>query len=700
MTIDVKIKRETLLTSPNVADQIDSETLAEIGTRVWDGWDIDAQSRGPWEDKMKESLDFALQVAEDKTFPWIGASNVKFPLVTIAALQYHARAYPSLLPGSDIVKCKVFAKDPDGELQRTADRIEAHMSYQLLEEDEAWEDNMDRVLITQPIIGCAFKKSYYDPVQGHNVSKNILAKDLYIPYYAESLETSPRITEIIYLTHNDVYERVARGLYVDYEDEPAPAQEGQGVLEAARSEAQGIVQPGDDPIQPIEFLEQHCFLDLDGDGYEEPYVVTVRKDTKQVYRIVARYFDDSITYGSDGKTIISIRAEQYYTKFPFIPSPDGGIYDLGFGVLLGPLNASIDTILNQLIDAGTLSNTAGGFLGRGVKLKGGDHSFRPFEWKRVDSTGDDLAKGIYPLPVREPSAVLFQLLGLLIDYGERIGMATDPMTGQNVGQNTKTGTMDAMIREGERVFNGIFKRTYRALKSEFRKLYRLNQIYLPDENDFDAMFAGVGAIQRKDYMYSSKIIFPAADPYMVSDTQKLQQAMALKQASMSTQGYNKYEVEKRYLTALQVQDIDQVFPDPKGPNAIPPQPHPKVQIEQMKAQVKQMDMQMKAKMAQMELMQEAEVNRAKILKLEADAVKALAEADGVKAGHTVALIQAQIGAAKHHQDGILKVIEILQKQLGEGSDTGRMAGMANPSGNQGVPQLPAAGPEGASTPMG
>jgi chaperonin GroES len=164
-------------------------------------------------------------------------------------------------------------------------------------------------------------------------------------------------------------------------------------------------------------------------------------------------------------------------------------------------------------------------------------------------------------------------------------MATDPMTGQNVGQNTKTGTMDAMIREGERVFNGIFKRTYRALKSEFRKLYRLNQIYLPDENDFDAMFAGVGAIQRKDYMYSSKIIFPAADPYMVSDTQKLQQAMALKQASMSTQGYNKYEVEKRYLTALQVQDIDQVFPDPKGPNAIPPQPHPKVQIEQMKERI-------------------------------------------------------------------------------------------------------------------
>ena len=699
MTIDVKIKRETLLTSPNIAENIDSETLAAIGTRVWDGWRIDQESRGPWEDKMKTSLDFALQVAEDKTFPWVGASNVKFPLVTIAALQYHARAYPSLLPGAQIVKCKVFADDKDGELQKVADRIEEHMSYQLLEEDEAWEDNMDRVLITQPIVGCAFKKTYFDPIAGHNVSKNILAKDLYLPYYAESLEKSPRITEVIYLTNNDVYERVARGLYVDHE-EVLPAQEGQGVLDVARQEAQGIIQPGDDPIQPYEFLEQHCFLDLDGDGYEEPYIVTVRKDTKQVYRIVARYFDDSITYDQDGETVISIRAEQYYTKFPFIPSPDGGIYDLGFGVLLGPLNASIDTLLNQLIDAGTLSNTAGGFLGRGVKLKGGDHSFRPFEWKRVDSTGDDLAKGIYPLPVREPSNVLFQLLGLLIDYGERIGMATDPMTGQNVGQNTKVGTMDAMIQQGEKVFNGIFKRTYRALKFEFRKLYRLNQIYLPSENDFDEMFSGVGAIRRNDYSYSPKIIFPAADPYMVSDAQKMQQAAMLKQAAMTTPGYDRYQVEKRYLSALQVQDIDTVFPDPKGPNAIPPQPHPKVQIEQIKAQVKQMDIQLKAKQAQLELMQEASVNRAKILKLEADAVKALAEADGVKAGHVIALINAELSAAKHHQDGILKVIDILQRQIGEGGDAGRMAGMVGQSGNSGVPQTPETGAAGNPTPMG
>jgi hypothetical protein len=187
---------------------------------------------------------------------------------------------------------------------------------------------------------------------------------------------------------------------------------------------------------------------------------------------------------------------------------------------------------------------------------------------------------------------------------------------------------------------------------------------------------------------------------MVSDEQKMQQAMALKQAAMSTPGYNKYEVEKRFLAAIKVQDIEEVFPDPKGPKAVPVQPHPKVQLEQIKAQVKMADAQLKAKMAMMEMMQEAEVNKAKIMKLEADALKALAEADGVKAGHAVALLQAQIGAAKAHQDGIVKVIDILSKQLGEGNDKGGMGGMAPAPGDQGSPQLGQAGPTGNPEAMG
>ena len=224
-------------------------------------------------------------------------------------------------------------------------------------------------------------------------------------------------------------------------------------------------------------IEQHLYLDLDGDGYQEPYVAIVHKASKQLLRLVPRFFTSSIEFSKDDK-ILSIKAEQYFTKYPFIPSPDGGFYDLGFGVLLGPLNSSINTIINQLIDAGTMANTAGGFLGRGIKIKGGNSSFAPNEWKPVESSGDDLRKSIVPLPVREPSQVLFTLLSLLINYGERIGGSVDILVGQNPGQNTPAETSRTMAEQGMKIFSGIFKRTYRSLRDEFRKQYRLNHLYL------------------------------------------------------------------------------------------------------------------------------------------------------------------------------------------------------------------------------
>ena len=306
-------------------------------------------------------------------------------------------------------------------LFRSAERIENHMSWQILEQDEDWESEMDKVLITQPIVGCAFKKTFFDPIKKYNISENVLAKDLVVNYWAKSLETAPRITHVLMMQKRDIYERVARNLWLDTSEEHYNSSITVNPLQQAQDKAQGLMPPQTtDSSTPVEILEQHCFIDLDGDGYEEPYIVYVRKDTKKVVRIVARYSKDSIERNSDD-VILSIKAEQYFTKYPFIPSPDGGFYDIGFGVLLGPLNESINTIINQLIDCGTMQTTAGGFLSRGIKLRGGQATFAPLEWKHVDTTGDDLRKGIMPLPVREPSQVLFTLLNLLINYGERIG---------------------------------------------------------------------------------------------------------------------------------------------------------------------------------------------------------------------------------------------------------------------------------------
>ena len=658
---DEKLNIDLIIKSPNLVDELSEETCTKIGKMVYDEWVIDKQGREGWENKMKNALDLALQVAETKTFPWSNASNVKFPIITIAALQFHARAYPALIYEADIVKCRSYSEDEEDEKRSL--RVAKYMSYQLMEEDEAWEDHMDRVLITIPIIGCAFKKSYFDPTLGHNVSENILAKDIYIPYFAPSIEKAARITQVVYLSHNELHERIIRGIYKDYEENFVKPQITETTtLEEQKQESQQIRKPVDDPDTPYELLEQHRYLDLDGDGYREPYIVIVRKDTQQVLRIVARFYEDDIKKTNKGD-IYYIQSTNYFTKYPFIPSPDGGIYDLGFGVLLGPLNESINTLINQLVDAGTLSNTAGGFLGRGAKIRSGDNSFRPFEWKRVDSTGDDLKKSVFPLPVREPSLVLFNLLGLLIDYGERIAMATDPQVGKNPGQNTPAETSRNMISEGQRVFNGIFKRTYRAFKNELQKLFLLNKVFLQDSINYETLSGEKNIIKREDFVGTEKVIRPAADPVMVSDSNKLMQAELLKKASMVTPGYNKYEVEKIFLNSIHVHDTERIYPDPKGPNALPTAPDVKIQIEQMKTQVKMAEMQLEIKLAMMKIMSEADLNKAKIVELEAKAMSILEDVQDSDTGNKIALYNAQIGAAKAHQEGLLKAIQLFQKEI-------------------------------------
>lgn len=706
MKLNTQLPLDTILTSPNLAELLDAEDLAKIGHCVLEEWQIDKTSREPWEEKTAFAMKLAMQVTEDKTFPWQGASNIKFPLVTIAAMQYQARAYPALLPGPDVVKCVVYGPDEDSSKENRAKRIADHMSYQILEEDEAWEENMDKVLISQSIVGCAFKKTYFSPSCGHNVSEHVLAKDLYIPYYAPSLEKAARISQIIYLSENDLYERYKRGLFLALSPDSKPYTQGSSVLEEVRQKDQGLTKPGDDSAQPYEFIEQHRYLDLDGDDYQEPYIVTVRKDTQQVMRIVARFKESSIE--KEDSTVIKITPDHYFTKFPFIPSPDGGIYDLGFGVLLSPLNESINTIVNQLVDAGTLSNTAGGFLGRGVKFRSGENNFRPFEWKRVDSTGDDLRKGVFPLPVREPSQVLFSLLSLLIDYGERIGMAVDPLVGVNPGQNTPAETSRNMIQEGQRVFSSVFKRTYRSLKEEFRKLYNLNRVYLADKVDYYSAYSGTGKVAlAEDYAGYGENILPAADPNMTSREQKMMQATLLKQAAMSAPGYNQYEVEKKYLQALGIQNIELIYPDPKGPNALPPSPNTDVVMKGMELEVKKLDIMLKNRLAMVELLQQADVNRAKIIEMEANATKLMAEAAGVDTGQKIAAMQTAIGLAKSHQDGILKAAEILSKTLeskeGEGSGKLNERGMGlleAAIGNSGTPEIPTEAPVAANGGLG
>ena len=654
---------EDTVNAPNLCDRFSEQDLQAIGNWVFEGYSADKLSRYKWEKRTETAMDLAMQLQREKSFPWPNCSNIAFPLVTIGAMQFHARAYPTIISGTEIVKMRVIGFDPEGSEHDRANRVSMHMSYQVLEEDQAWEEQHDRLLLILAIVGCVFVKTYYDPASLHNVSELVLAKDLVINYWAKSVEDCPRKTHRIPLSRNDIRERVLSGVYKDvleefwYQEPARPQETMQDQKANLRRGSASSYQP--DETTPYYGLEQHCLLDLDGDGYAEPYIIVVEETSKTVLRIVSRMarIEDvtKVQSGPHKGEIVSIRCEEYFTKYSFIPSPDGGIYDVGFGVLLGPLNESVNSLINQLVDAGTMSNTAGGFLGRGAKIRGGVYTFSPFGWNRVDSTGDDLRKSIFPLPVRDPSAVLFQLLGLLVNYTNRISGATDTIVGENPGQNTPAQTTQTMVEMGMKIYNAVFKRVWRAMKEEFRKLYILNSIHLPEESFFGDQ--GERVLQE-DYLGDPNKVVPVADPSITSEAQLLQQAMILKQMAQSTPGYNWEAVERRVLKAMKVEDIDSVYPGPDSDKATK-MPDPKASLEQLKQQGKQIQVDADKAMLAAELVETHHLNEAKILDLQASAKKALAEAEGVGTSQQIQMLNASIGALKLRNDVVLGQIKML-----------------------------------------
>jgi chaperonin GroES len=692
------LKLNDIATSQNVALLLSEEEVKEIGDTCLREYRADKFSRAEWEDRYAEAMKMALQVMEEKTFPWAGASNVKFPLITIAAMQFHARAYPATIPSSEVVGCRVIGEDLDGKKQARADRIAEHMSYQRMEEDTQWEESHDKLLLAMSILGCAFKKTYYDSTKEVQISELVLPKDLVVDYYAKSLETASRVTHVLYLSPNTLWERQKAGMYLET-SERRETPEQSGPIEAVTNEVSGLTQPATDKDTPYKILEQHRFLDLDDDGYAEPYIVLFREDTGEVLRIVARFYKENIRY-DEKVQLQKIIPESFFTKFSFIPSPDGGFYDMGFGLLLGGLSASIDSLINQLIDAGTMSNTAGGFLGKGVKIRGGDYSFRPNEWKRTDSTGEDLVKNIFPLPVREPNAALLQLLTLLIDFGTKIGMATDPMVGVSPGQNTPAETSRNTIAQGEKVFNSIYKRTYRAMREEFRKCYRLNYFYPPANGRYEyGTSNGQGGVAYiEDYYDTDKGVVPSADPFVTSDEMKTQQAMLLAQRAGQVAGYDKYQVEKRLHSALKVEGTELLFPNPKGPKAVAPPPNPKMQIEQMRMQNLDSERKYKQMKALLDLQEEARLNDAKIAKLHADAAKLMSEVQGAEAEQKLKAIELQIQHEKNKQDGMLSLIDLI-KETQNGNSNG-MGGMAGNGANKAPDGMDAQQDQGQAAQLG
>jgi len=584
------------ISTPNIAEEIDDDTINQIGARVIEELTLDKVSRQDWLEKSEKAMLLATQVAMSKTYPWPDASNVIYPLMTVAAVQFSARAYPSIISGRQVVKGVVHGKDngepligedgspimqmtPEGqplpvwkvqpgEKRAQADKIGDHMSYQLLEEQETWEEQVDKMLIILPIVGSCFKKSYFDTTEGYNCSDLVLAENLVINYDAPSMERAPRLSELIKLYPSEILEMEAAGLFLEKENGYGVPSDGKGDKDA-----------------PHVFVEQHRRWDLDGDGYPEPIIVTVHEESRKVVRIVARYDGDGVKINKETGEISKIIPVHYYTKFEFMPSPDGGIYGMGFGQLLSPINNAINTALNMMIDAGHLKNSSTGFIGRGLSLRSGSIRFKPFEYQVVNTPGRALKDAIVPLPFSGPDPILFELLGLLIQSGEKVASISDVMTGEAANlANMAPTTLMALIDQGLKVFTGIYKRVHRSLKCEYDKLYRLNYLYMEETSTY-RHGEEWKEITREDYRKGAGIA-PVSDPSMVSSMQKLAKAQFM--LSFKDDPYmNPIEIRRRAFQSTEIEDLDQLILDK-------PPPNPQAQKLASDAEMEAVEMQIKA----------------------------------------------------------------------------------------------------------
>jgi chaperonin GroES len=619
--------------SVNIAEDLDDEELDKIGYEVEREYKIDKTSRSDWETSANKAMDIALQVRTPKNYPFDGAANIKYPLVTVAALQFGARAYPAIVDGNRIVKGMVLGNDdgipnknPEtgdplidplsgepvwamepGVKRAKAERVSRHMSYQLLNEMEEWEEDTDVLLHHIPIVGCAFRKVWRSEELGRNKSEMIPAIHLVVNNAVRNLAEAPRVTHEIMLYPQDIEERKRSGSYLDI-DLPAPVADGENGND------------GSDTDAPHLLLEQHRYLDLDEDGYREPYIVTVHKDSCKVLRIVANFDMDAVK--DNGKRITRIAKTQYFVKYSFIPDPKGGFYDIGFGKLLESLGETIDTTINQMLDAGHLQNAGGGFISTGIRLKKSQIKVSPGRYEQVESN-QDLRAGIYNHQFQGPSAVLFNLLGMMVDAAKDITATKDILTGDSGGKVQTATTTLALIEQGLKVFTAIYKRIYRALKDEFRLLFELNAKYL-DEQAYFTFNDEQEVVAREDYDIASMDICPVADPSMVTDMQrqaKSQLLLQLTENPLLGPLQNGEEVLKRIYDTARIEDADKLI---------------------KKADPKAGQMQEAGAVAEIDkTVSEAEKNRA-------TAAKAIAEAG--KAEVETALAPAEMQLAAHAQD--------------------------------------------------
>lgn len=555
----------------NIAQQLSEEQLKKIGIIVVEEYKADLASRFEWEARAENWLKLFSGYRDPKSFPWPDASNVCVPLLGVASLQFNARALDSIVPAKGIAKCYA----TDGQAIERAARVDKHFNWQLTEDMDSFEDGMDELLMLLPIYGSAFKKTYYDEIERKPVSLPLSVYEFVVPYKTKRLNKCPRCTHAFEEYLNDIKIKAQQGVYVAAAMDLKP-----GVIENPDKPGRNIQRTREEiegerksnfVEQPRLILEQHRFLDLDEDGIQEPYIVTVDDETAAVLSIQPRWYMDQLTG--------QMKSLEYFTDYSFIKNPES-VYGYGFGHFLEHLNESANAIINQLIDAGTLNTTICGILNKRSGVKKGHLQFQMGQFIEADVTTDDIRKALYQFDFKEPSAVLFNLLGLIVNYAKEISSVSDSMLGKMPPSDTTATSMMAVLEQGLKVYSTIHKRIHRSFKRELKKIFFIDSQTLDERVYFEVQDSTSGDMigyesGRADY--SNMIdVMPVSDPNITSKAEKLLKAKTVYETALTNPLINSdrekvYNATRKYLEANEVQNVDQyIDKEPPAPPDLSP----------------------------------------------------------------------------------------------------------------------------------
>jgi len=537
----------------NLAEVIEPEELSRVAIEVSALFEADKSSRSDWEQMYAKGLDLLGLKLEERTKPFRGASGVAHPMLTEAIVQFQAQAFKELLPAGGPVRSQIVGKETVEKYQQ-ASRVQDFMNYQITTVMEEYTPEFDQLLFYTGYGGSTFKKVYYDYQLDRMVSKLCLADDVFIPYNGSSVMSQcARITHRIAMDSNDYRKRVVAGEYLDVNVESSTTPADPSQIQQAVDKAVGV-QPTDD-VGEIFLLEMMVDLDISGfedcdsdgepTGIKLPYVVTLAEDTLQVVGIRRNWRENDKLKNR----------RNYFIHYVLIEGP--GAYGLGFVHLIGGLSKGASSALRQLIDAGTLANLPAGFKAKGARIADDSTPIQPGEWRDIDVGGAEISASLLPLPYKEPSQVLFGLLGFLVDAGKRLSSTADMQVGDG-NQYAQVGTTLALLERGSMVMSSIHKRMHYAQTLEFRLLFEGFGTFLPDEYPYEVPGAS-RKIKRADFNDMVSVL-PVADPNIFSTAQRIQLAqMQLQLAQSAPNMHNMYEAYYRVYAALNVRDIDGIL---------------------------------------------------------------------------------------------------------------------------------------------